>query len=156
MNQAHATKLKCPACDQLLSEVTLGSVAIDVCDHGCGGVWFDGAELKKVEHEQRDAAGPVIKLRHHAPLEPKHEHVRRCPRCQTYKLERRIPRLGSAIEFDHCMHCHGYWLDQGALEKLIDENRFVSPGSPGKRIFVNLEVVRFIHTVKIKKVPARA
>ena len=42
------------------------------------------------------------------------------------------------------------------MEKLIEENRFVSPGSPGKHIFVNLEVVRFIHTVKIKKVPARA
>ena len=144
----------CPACGQTLSEVALGSVTIDVCDHGCGGVWFDGAELKKVEQEQRDAAGPVVKMRHRAPLKVDPQQVRRCPRCQA-RLERRIPRLGSAIEFDHCLHCHGYWLDQGALEKLIAENRLVSPGASGKRIWVSLEVVRFIHTVKIRKLPSR-
>jgi len=41
------------------------------------------------------------------------------------------------------------------LEKLIAENRIVTPPRKGKRIYVNLEVVRFIHTVKIKKLPVR-
>lgn len=156
MNHSHATTLKCPACDQLLSEARIGSVTVDVCDGGCGGVWFDGAELKKVELEQREADGPVLQMRHYPPAKLDPNHIRRCPRCQAYKLERRIPRLGSVIEFDHCLHCHGYWLDQGSLEKLIEENRFFSPGKSGKRIFVNLEVVRYMHTVKIKKMPVRA
>jgi len=148
--------MNCPACDHKLTEIQLGSVAVDVCEHGCGGVWFDGPELKKVEEEHRDADGPVVPIHHDPATKPDANRIRRCPRCLAHALERKIPRLGSVIEFDCCPHCKGYWLDHGALEKLLEENRYFTPGKTGKRIFVNLEVVRFIHTVKIKKMPARA
>ena len=147
--------MNCPNCDQLLSEIQLGSVQVDICEGGCGGIWFDGAELDKVEHEHRDAKEVPVKITRRENPPPECRKARHCPRCGTVRLEKKIPRLGSAIDFDRCPHCHGYWLDHGALEKLISENRFFAPPSTGKRIFVSLEVVRFIHTVKIKKAPPR-
>jgi len=144
--------MKCPACDHELTEITLGSVAIDVCEQGCGGIWFDANELKKVEQEQGDASGQVVQIQRDPASKPDTDRARRCPRCLTCKLETRIPRLGSAIEFDCCPQCGGYWLDHGELETLLWENRLFAPVQTGKRIYVNLEVVRFIHTVKIRKV----
>jgi hypothetical protein len=146
--------LKCPACQHSLSEVKLGSVLIDVCAGGCGGIWFDDEELKKVEQEHHNAAETVVNIKR--PHQPPNgtAGARHCPRCLTPTLEKKIPRLGSAIEFDRCPQCHGYWLDHGSLEKLIAENQFYAPPKPGKRIFVSLEVVRFMHTVKIKRKPA--
>ena len=109
-----------------------------------------------MEEEHRDATGPVVRIHQDPAITPAADRVRHCPRCLTPALERKIPRLGSVIEFDCCPRCKGYWLDYGALEKLLEENRYFTPGKTGKRIFVNLKVVRYIHTVKIKKLPARA
>jgi uncharacterized protein len=148
--------MKCPVCGHELTEITLGSVAIDVCEAGCAGIWFDANELKNVEQEQTDATNRVVDIRRDPDSKLDTTRARYCPRCLTDKLETKIPRLGSAIEFDCCPRCGGYWLDHGELETLLKENRFFTPGKTGKRIFVNLEVVRFIHTVKIRKLPVSA
>ena len=148
--------MKCPACDHALTEMLVGTVAIDICENGCGGIWFDTHELKKVEEEQGDAAGQIVQIHRDSTVEVDVTRARSCPRCPAEKLETRIPRLGSAIEFDCCPRCGGYWLDHGELETLLRENRLFAPGKTGKRIHVSLEVVRFIHTVKIQKMSPRA
>jgi Zn-finger nucleic acid-binding protein len=148
--------MNCPACDHSLAEVPLGSVSIDICEGGCGGIWFDHSELSKVETEHRNAAESVVKINRKARTQLDTTRPRTCPRCTAAVLEKKIPRLGSAVEFDRCPKCHGYWLDHGALEKLIKENSFYTPAHPGKRIYVSLEIVRFMHTVKIKNASARA
>jgi Zn-finger nucleic acid-binding protein len=147
--------MQCPACHHKLTEVMLGAVAIDVCEGGCGGIWFDNAELAKVEQEHHAAPDILVRVQRRDATKPAGRRSMHCPRCETEVLEPKIPRLGSAIEFDRCPSCHGYWLAHGELEKLIAENRIATPPGKGKRIYVNLEVVRFIHTVKIKKLPTR-
>jgi Zn-finger nucleic acid-binding protein len=147
--------MRCPACGHELNEIKLGSVAIDVCEAGCGGIWFDANELKKIEQEQVHAPDQVVDIHRDPDTKPDVKCARYCPRCLTDKLETRIPRLGSAIEFDCCPRCGGYWLDHGELETLLKENKYFAPGKTGKRIYVNLEVVRFIHTVKIRKIAPR-
>lgn len=146
--------MKCPACDHPLTETRVGSVAIDVCANGCGGIWFDTHELKKVEEEHGDTSIQDVSIRRAVAVKVDAVRPRHCPRCRTEKLETRIPRLGSAIEFDCCPRCAGYWLDYGELETLLKENRQLAPAKTGKRIHVSLEVVRFIHTVKIRKLPS--
>jgi uncharacterized protein len=141
----------CPACDQPLTERLIGSVAIDVCEKGCGGIWFDTHELKKVEEEQGDASGQILQINRDPACKLDLTRARYCPRCHGERLETRIPRLGSAVEFDCCPRCGGYWLDHGELETLLLENRYTKPGKTGKRIYVSLEVIRFIHTVHIRK-----
>ena len=36
--------MKCPACGNTLHEMNAGSVTVDVCTEGCGGIWFDRNE----------------------------------------------------------------------------------------------------------------
>lgn len=40
--------MKCPACNGELFPIKAGDVALDICEKGCGGVWFDRMELKKI------------------------------------------------------------------------------------------------------------
>jgi Zn-finger nucleic acid-binding protein len=145
--------MKCPACDRKLSEVKVGSVAVDICEGGCGGIWFDALELKKVSQEHESRAGTVVNIHRDAKIMVDDQQPRVCPRCAEVKLERRIPRLGSVVEIDLCPRCGGYWLDHGELEKIIEENRHFSGVKPVKRIFVNVEVINYVNNLQIKKYP---
>jgi Zn-finger nucleic acid-binding protein len=33
--------MKCPACKNVLQEMTVDNVTVDICKGGCGGIWFD-------------------------------------------------------------------------------------------------------------------
>ena len=39
--------MNCPACNNILQQMKIKDVTLDVCNHGCGGVWFDDNEIKK-------------------------------------------------------------------------------------------------------------
>ena len=41
--------MKCPACENELTEKIFANVPLDVCEGGCGGVWFDWFELQKFD-----------------------------------------------------------------------------------------------------------
>ena len=43
--------MKCPACFNPLSSVTIGRLTVDVCRAGCGGYWLDAGELEKIRAE---------------------------------------------------------------------------------------------------------
>src|SRR5439155_23082317 len=56
---ADISRVSCPACGHALSTRTAGDVTVDVCDGGCGGIWFDHWELQKLD-EQSEAAGESL------------------------------------------------------------------------------------------------
>ena len=39
--------LTCPACDNTLTQIKVSNIVVDICQNGCGGIWFDKNELKK-------------------------------------------------------------------------------------------------------------
>jgi len=41
--------MNCPACGNILEQMTVGDVTVDVCQRGCGGIWFDNFELEKFD-----------------------------------------------------------------------------------------------------------
>src|SRR4030095_15969652 len=41
--------VKCPSCKNELREKGAGSMTVDVCYGGCGGIWFDRSELERVD-----------------------------------------------------------------------------------------------------------
>ncbi len=41
--------MKCPACSSPLTERTAGALTVDICDQGCGGIFFDRFELESVD-----------------------------------------------------------------------------------------------------------
>lgn len=117
--------LPCPTCGlSLKSKLYEGwisennsshSVELDECTH-CGGLWFDQGELEKVasfdELPQR-LWKPLTTSR--PPLRP--EGTRPCPHC----AEIMVGTLIKAVRVDLCSTCKGMWLDQGELNKLLED-----------------------------------
>lgn len=110
--------MKCPACANTLTRMTVGDVDIDVCQGGCGGIWFDRFELKKLDEPnepetdwfttiERDASGTIDDSRR-----------RKCPKCGDVYMMRHFFSVKAEVEVDECPGCAGYWLDYGELTKI--------------------------------------
>lgn len=107
--------MKCPACDNDLQKMTVDDLTVDVCQGGCGGVWFDAFELEKVDeaHEARGQA--LLDVKRDARLEVDHTRKRMCPRCEGMVMRRYFFSPNRQIEIDECPKCAGFWLDDGEL-----------------------------------------
>ena len=55
--------MNCPACERALVTKTVHGVDLDICDGGCGGVWFDAFELTKFDecHEEAEELLAVVR-----------------------------------------------------------------------------------------------
>jgi uncharacterized protein len=110
--------LKCPACKGPLREKGAGTLTVDTCYGGCGGIWFDARELDRVSDKAaaslhtiwRDPGRPVTLT------EP-----RLCARCDGQHLERGWFSEAVRVEIDRCPQCGGIWLDEGEFSRIRDE-----------------------------------
>jgi len=106
--------MRCPVCENTLTEMTVADVTVDVCQGGCGGIWLDQSELEKVD-ELKESAGSVLLQVERAPdVLVDHVKTRHCPRCGGV-LERRFYTPKRVVEVDECPTCGGFWLDVGEL-----------------------------------------
>ncbi|MDD5556228.1 MAG: zf-TFIIB domain-containing protein [bacterium] len=111
----------CPACGSELREMKTESVVVDVCDGGCGGIWFDRFELQRVD-EPHEAACPVLLASEGSPhVEVDHGRRRNCPRCPDTVMMRHFFSVKQQVEVDQCPGCGGYWLDPGELALIRSE-----------------------------------
>src|SRR5213592_2268753 len=110
--------MQCPACFNQLSPFQVGSVTVDVCQNGCGGIWFDAFELQRVD-EQNEAAGErLLEIQRDPAVMVDPKRKRECPRCAGIKLQRHFFSAKRRIEVDQCPNCGGYWLDAGELAQI--------------------------------------
>ena len=112
--------MQCPACRRPLSPRREGGLALDLCDAGCGGVWFDPRELEKVD-ERHEAAGDLLLQNKSRQSIVDRQAVRQCPRCPGMALQRHYYSVRQGIEVDDCPGCGGVWLDTGELAAIRDE-----------------------------------
>ncbi len=134
--------MDCPACGSTLTRLDAGDgLMLDVCDGGCGGIWFDNQELKRIDEPHELPASPahhvepgsggapavawalddgaaVTRAGGDATSGPK----RSCPCCPGMKLRKSFYSAARQVEVDTCASCGGYWLDHGELEKIRAEN----------------------------------
>ena len=49
-------EIKCPACQKVMTKVFVPSagVNVDICLDGCGGIYFDNREFKKMDEESEN------------------------------------------------------------------------------------------------------
>ncbi len=111
--------MNCPACNNILTEITIEGILLDACKGGCGGIWFDRFELQKMDepHEFTDehllevlATESQVQI---DPLQRLH-----CPKCMDVVMMRHFHSVKQEVEIDHCPKCAGYWLDDGELFKI--------------------------------------
>lgn len=107
--------MKCPGCESELTEKTAGAIKVDVCHEGCGGVWFDKDELKKVDSKHEVDAEVILNVERDPSIHADREKIRFCPKCDDEELCIRWFDIKNQVEIDQCLHCSGIWLDTGEL-----------------------------------------
>lgn len=112
----------CPACGKPLQTATVCETDLEVCLNGCGGIWFDAAELFRFDEQHEGINDPVLQKLLECPTAQVAENgeKRTCIKCGI-KMKRHEYREGSGIYVDECYGCGGLWLDGGEL-KAIREN----------------------------------
>ena len=108
----------CPACRNPLSSQTVGDITVDVCRDGCGGIWFDHFELRKVDERHEHAGETLLDIprRAGAPLDP--QAKRHCPRCEGVIMMQHFFSIKRRVVVDECAECGGLWLDAGELAEI--------------------------------------
>jgi hypothetical protein len=128
----------------------VGAVTVDACAGGCGGIWFDAFELKKVDEEHEAAGEPLTQVERNPAVTVDAARKRECPRCAGIKLKRHRFSRTSRVEVDHCPNCAGYWLDAGELEHIRDEqNPGRAPSTAPAPL--NMEVIRYMYRLRIER-----
>ncbi len=110
--------MKCPACENILQEMTVGGVAVDVCKGGCGGIWFDNFELKKFDEPHESAGEALLDVERDESLIVDHTKRLKCPKCDDIVMMRHFFSVKKGVEVDECPGCAGFWLDAGELRKI--------------------------------------
>lgn len=119
--------MKCPACARELSIIDAGEgVLLDICDTGCGGMFFDNFELEKFDEAHEMVDSEIFNIVPPHPLTgdnvaEQSSPKRPCPRCENIKMRRFFFSSKRAIQIDQCAGCGGDWLDFDELQKIRGE-----------------------------------
>lgn len=113
--------MTCPACGQTLSSVQAGSIVVDACVQGCGGLWFDAFELKKVDDGHEAVGEALLSIRPVADAPAANDGKRRCPKCAGVVMFKHYASVRRQVMVDECPGCGGFWLDAGELQQIRSE-----------------------------------
>jgi len=112
--------MKCTACGNALEEVTIEGITVDVCKEGCGGIWFDAFELKKVDEKHESAGEALLSYGKKEKVTVDRSKRHPCPKCPDMPMMRHFFSVKQAVEVDECPKCAGFWLDAGELTRIRD------------------------------------
>jgi len=114
--------MDCPACSHALTPLSVGELTVDACEGGCGGIWFDHYELRKVDEPSEALGDPLLDLAR-APavaVDPSKRYV--CPACTDgVVLMRHFWSVKREVTIDECPECGGVFLDGGELARIRAE-----------------------------------
>lgn len=113
--------MRCPACLKILKQLLVGEVIIDGCEDGCGGIWCDRFEIKKLNQLGDSEIEDLLSLAKNKKVEVVQNKKRRCPKCKMIVMQRHFFSVKKQVLVDECPKCGGYWLDAGELENIRQE-----------------------------------
>lgn len=113
--------MECPACSRPLTGRTVADLNVDVCAGGCGGVWFDNFELRKVDEEHESAGRELLGVERDPAVTVDHDEEWQCPKCGDTVMHRHFFTVEREIEVDECPTCAGVWLDAGELGRIREQ-----------------------------------
>jgi Zn-finger nucleic acid-binding protein len=118
--------MQCPACFNQLSQMQIGETSVDVCQGGCGGIWFDAFELQRVDDQNERAGEGMLHIDRDPAIQVDASRKRSCPKCDGVKLKKHFFSARRQVEVDQCPSCNGYWLDAGELSRIRQEKEQAS------------------------------
>jgi hypothetical protein len=110
--------MNCPACANVLQKINVGDVEVDVCQGGCGGIWFDNFELSKFDEPHESAGEELLEIERNENITVDHTQRFKCPKCDDIVMMRHFFSVKKNVEVDECPGCGGFWLDAGELGKI--------------------------------------
>jgi uncharacterized protein len=140
--------MKCPACLNELTELQVGSLTVDACQGGCGGIWFDAFELQQVDEERETAGEPLLHIQRDERLVVDPSRKRECPRCADMKLHRHFFSAKRRVEVDQCPNCGGYWLDAGELALIRAEKTRAAAAKQTVQSGISKDVIRYLYRLQ--------
>jgi predicted RNA-binding Zn-ribbon protein involved in translation (DUF1610 family) len=78
----------CPACGNSLTTRTAGRITVDVCERGCGGIWFDRYELMRVDEADESAGEALLDLERDPDVRVDLTERLNCPECSDVVMMR--------------------------------------------------------------------
>lgn len=112
--------MKCPACETELTSMAAGDITVDVCKGGCGGIWFDNFELRKVDEPHESTGEILLDIDRNEKIKIDSSNRRRCPKCNVLMM-RHFSSVKKQVTVDECPGCGGCWLDVGELATIRKE-----------------------------------
>jgi uncharacterized protein len=140
--------MKCPACFNPLTEIQVGSLRVDVCQKGCGGIWFDAFELERVDEEHEAVGVPLLQIERDERIVVDFSRKRDCPRCSGVKLHQHFFSAKRRVQVDQCPNCGGYWLDAGELAQIRAEKAETSQDESAKRFSLSGKDLRYLYRLR--------
>ena len=138
-------QMKCPACFNELTQLQVGKLVVDVCQGGCGGIWFDAFELQQVDEDREPAGQPLMELQCDKRVVVDSSRKRECPRCPGVKLHRHFFSARRKVEVDECPNCAGYWLDAGELAAIRAERSADARIQEALEGVISGETIRYLY-----------
>jgi Zn-finger nucleic acid-binding protein len=96
-------------------------ITVDVCQGGCGGIWFDAHELQHINEPFAFNTEALLSIQKMPGIALIQRGKRSCPRCKDVFLMRHFFSRKRKVEIDDCPGCGGIWLDAGELAQIRDE-----------------------------------
>jgi hypothetical protein len=110
--------MNCPACERELKQLAVGDVTVDVCEGGCGGIWFDPFELRNFDELHESAGEALLEIGRDPSVSVDHTRKKKCPRCLEFIMMQHFFGSKRDVEIDECPSCAGIWLDVGELGRI--------------------------------------
>ena len=104
-----------------MTEVKVQDINVDVCQGGCGGVWFDWFELKKVDEPHEALGEDLMHVERNPDVKLYEDGKRNCPRCEGMPMLKHFASVKREVEVDECPNCAGFFLDYGELNAIRDQ-----------------------------------
>ena len=109
--------MDCPACQSKLNEVDVCGLRVDLCQNGCGGIWFDRFELNQTNTIHAHTIQNLFKASRAQYDQKIMTSQRRCPRDSTI-MQQHYYSIKKEVEVDTCPCCAGIWLDRHELDNI--------------------------------------
>ncbi len=110
--------MQCPVCKNQMIEISENGVVLDVCEDGCGAIWFDQFEFKKFDEPHEEATDKLFNIKLNPNSSVDKNKKQSCPRCENMILMRHFFSMKRKVEIDECPQCAGVLLDSGELQQI--------------------------------------
>ena len=106
----------CPACGKPMKKIFISSANcnIDVCLDGCGGIFFDNMEYKKMDENHEDIHELLEATEGKTFSNVNTKLTRVCPICGQ-DMVKNFASAKHEVEIDECYGCGAVFLDAGEL-----------------------------------------